>query len=683
MDRTPNFFFSLPGSRRGRKSAVSISWSYVAIVVFLTLLTAGVCGGLFWYLSFGFGAPPPQTAVLQEINTPTTITWQEGGLAGITADEMPAAAAAMGFIHASENPWQMMLWRQTALGELSAWFGPSLLSLDRFNKQLRFAAHSEETYRALPPAQQDVLSAYAAGVNQALTRRRLMAHNDFAFLGADVAPWLPWHGLVVERLFAWLATEWQADITALDTVQTNTWTQLIAADQQLHQFLQVYDLQYSFAGTWDDGPQATGNRFFYQRLVYGASANPVFQEIDLVYKNQPDRLLVTLPGSLLLLAAHSAEANWAFLPRSQFSIAPQPLNLTSSTVHERITNRDGTEFLATFTHYPGVLPLSPGKQVDSTSLALHWNGFKPQTDVFESWQVLENKAPAAFRLFTGDGLWHTGNNASILGAPQRIDSLASGGVLTGNTPWMGYLADHMDSLFTSLPAQLNPKVWPSACYNPWAASFAPGFFEQIKDAPDLQTPLYQDAITYLRNWDFAYTSSSIGAAIFEGWLDQLGLPQASNRLAFTDSLNAPQLREAFKQTVNDLNSQFGADLSQWRLEHTRPVRRFYAAWVADSLYSADKTPLSATNYAPLIFPGKGDVATLCTGSFRSTDNTPVSVAWESWKTTRADKHAMYWRKNVTPESFLERYLISNRPSMEFRLRSNAEPMRTTELLPAQ
>ncbi len=107
-----------------------------------------------------------------------------------------------------------------------------------------------------------------------------MAHDDFAFLGAETAPWAPWHGLVVERLFAWLATEWHVDVSPLDSAQAETWTQLNEADQQLHQFLQLYDLQYSFAGTWQDGPAATGNNFFYQRLVYGASANPVFQEIN-------------------------------------------------------------------------------------------------------------------------------------------------------------------------------------------------------------------------------------------------------------------------------------------------------------------------------------------------------------------------------------------------------------------
>ncbi|MEM8486113.1 MAG: penicillin acylase family protein [Bacteroidota bacterium] len=682
MDRTPNFFFSLPGSRRGRKRSVSISWSYVATIVVLTLLTVGACGGLFWYLSFGFGAPPPQSVAVQGIRSPATISWRQSGLSKITTDNLDATAAAMGYAHAIQNPWQMMLWRQTAMGELSAWFGASLLSLDRFNKQLRFAAQAESTYEALPAEHQARLRAYANGVNRAIGKRRLMAHDDFAFLGADAAPWAPWHGLVVERLFAWLATDWDIDTSALDTAQAETWAQLIAADQALHEFLQVYDLAYSFTGSWDDGPKESGNSFFYQRLVYGATSTPIFQEINLAYNNQPDRLLVTLPGSLLLLASHSTPAKWAFLPRSTLAITPQTPGLPASTSHERITNRDGTEFLATFTHYPGLLSLAPTKPNDSTTYALNWPGFSIQTDVFESWQVLQNKPPAAYQLFTGDGLWQANNNMRILGSPQRVDSLASGGILMGNTQWMGYIAAHMDSLYTSLPAQLNPKIWPAACHNPWAAAYAPGFFAQIKDAPELQAPIYQDAITYLRNWDYSYASSSIGAAIFEGWLDQLGFSQAPARLNLADSLNTTQLRTTFQQTVDALDTAFGPDLSQWRLEQAQPVRRFYAAWVADSLYSADKTPLSVTNYAPLIFPGKGDVTTLCTGSFLSAENRPVSTAWESWETSRVEKHAWYWRKNVTPKSFLERYLISNRPSMEFRLHANEKTDNETQILPA-
>ncbi len=681
MERTPKFFFSLPGSRRGPQQSVSISWSYVATVTALALLTVGICGSVFWYLSFGFGAAPPQSVSINGMTSPASLTWEESGLTRIEATDMNATAAALGYAHATQHPWQMMLWRQTAMGELSAWFGPSLLSLDRFNKQLRFAGVSEATFNSLPADQQALLQAYAAGVNEAISKRQLMAHDDFAFLGADVSPWAPWHGLLIERLFAWLSTNWDADTEGLDEAQSTAWEQLVNDDLLLHQFLQVYDFQFSFAGAWHDGALPSSNRYFYQRLAYGASANPIFHEINLAYNNQPDRLVVTLPGSLLLLAAHGPSTNWALLPRSTLAVAPQTPGLTAKTVHERITNRDGTEFLATFKHYAGILSLAPELPDDSTTYALNWNGFDTTSDAFETWRVLQNQPPTNFKLLSGDGLWSQNDAISILGSPARRDTLAHG-LLTGNTQWTGFIATHMDSLFATLPEQLNPKMWPSACYNPWAATYAPGLFEGIKGAPSLEAPVYQDAITYLRNWDYTYGSSSIGAAIFEAWLTSLGFTDANSRLTMPDSVDAALLQRTFLQTIDNLNSRFGEDLSQWRLEQTSPVYRYYAAWAADSLYSADKTPLSSTNYAPLLFPGKGDASTLCTGSFYSETGAPISTAWESWQTTRMDKNAWYWRKNVTPQSFLERYLISNRPSVEFRLNANGEASKKTILVPA-
>ncbi|MFK7847248.1 MAG: penicillin acylase family protein, partial [Rhodothermales bacterium] len=356
--------------------------------------------------------------------------------------------------------------------------------------------------------------------------------------------------------------------------------------------------------------------------------------------------------------------------------------------------RDGTEILATVNHFPGLLNLESTLDIETdSSYALYWNGFTEGTDSFAFIAMLAGDKPT-LNLLKGDGLWQQDQQYVLLGEPAYSYSL-SGGVLVSSDQRAFHIASHLDSLASAKPALLNPKLWPGECYNPWAAQYAPPLFTEIASQPTLQMTPYNDAITYLRNWDFSYTSSSIGAAIFEKWLANLGLSGTLNRLPIatnTDStanstvqvppdFESAQLVSTFKRTIDSLSASFGDDLSQWRLEKTQPVQRYFPAWSADSLFSADDSPLSKTNYAPLVFPGKGDVATLCSGSFNSPGYGTVSAQWDIWSTSRDDKNAIYWRKQVTPESFLERYLISNRPSVEFRFLPEDDEVVYTRITP--
>ncbi len=690
MERISNSFFSPSGSRKQNLQSVSVSGSYMVAVLALILLTFAIAAGFFWYLSYGFENTPPKTVAIQHISEPANIAWYPNGLSTIRSNDLNASLAALGYAHAVKNPWQMMLWRQTALGSLSSWFGPNLLRLDRFTKQLRLANTSQTTYEDLSKNDQDRLIAYTAGINQAITEQHLLAHNDFAFLGSDIAPWEPWHTLALERLFAWLATNF-SDINELPEVEReNILREVIEPDEFLHKFLQVYDFQFSFTGAWHS-TDAQEADFFFQRFVYGASAHTIVQEVNFQLQSQQEVLVSTIPGTLIFLSGHSTDKNWAILPTSTLSLGRHHITHIPEITHERITNRDGTEILVTVNHFPGLLNLESTLDTETdSSFALYWNGFTKGTDAFSFLAMLAGTKPT-LNLLEGDGLWQQDQQFDVIGEPAYRYNL-SGGILVSSDQRAFYIASHLDSLCGTTPALLNPKLWPGECYNPWAAQYGPALIRGIANAPSLQSAPYDDAITYLRNWDFSYTSSSIGAAIFERWLANLKLSSTSNQLPFstsTDStvrveptIESARLINEFKRTIDSLNTTLGADLSQWRLEQTQPVVRYFPAWSADSLFSADDSPLSETNYAPLVFPGKGDVATLCNGSFDSPRYGTVSAQWEAWSTSRDDKHAIYWRKQIAPESFLERYLISNRPNVEFRFLPEDDQVIYTRITPA-
>ena len=659
-------FFSYPGpkkqtTRKPASQTVSVSWPFVASLAALILFALVVTCGFFWFFSYGFQNTPPKSITVQHISHPADITWHTNGLAAINSDDLPASLAALGYVHGTQDPWQMMLWRQTALGDLSAWFGPSLLRLDRFNKQLSFSRLAEATFSSLPREKQKLLEAYAAGVNAGIQEQNLLTHDEFAFLGSPIDPWKPWHTLAVERLFAWMTTS----LPEHENIPTGDFapylTSLVEADKSLHEFLQIYGFQYSFAGSWQASNAYTTD-FFYHRLVYGASAHSIFQEINIKLPAQPPVFVSTIPGTLIFLSGQGQQVSWALLPASDLSLNRRPPGAIPTVSHERIINRDGTEFLATFTHYPGFLSSPPDTSASSDSTyALFWEGFLEGTDSFTFIEMLQGNKPT-LKMFSGNGLWSDNQQRldnqntlktrayMVLGKPDYTYNFAHG-MLISATPWTAYTASLLDSLSTNLPALLNPKTWVNECYNPWAAENAPGLFASLASPATFASPMYREAITYLRNWDYSYSSSSIGAAIFENWLTHLGLSTTSSRLTIPIDIDTTKLQIAFKQTVDGLNASYGADLSQWRLEKTRPVLRYFPAWVADSLYSPDETPLSKTNYAPLVFPGKGDVATLCEGSFTSGEYGAVSAQWETWSTQRNGKTAEYWRKQVTPFVF--------------------------------
>ncbi|MFK7846547.1 MAG: penicillin acylase family protein, partial [Rhodothermales bacterium] len=382
MERISNSFFSPSGSRKQNLQSVSVSGSYMVAVLALLMLTFAIAAGFFWYLSYGFEDTPAKSVTIQNISAPADIAWYPNGLASIKSNDLNASLAALGYAHAVKNPWQMMLWRQTALGNLSAWFGPSLLKLDRFNKQLRLAKISQATYESLSENEQEWLIAYTAGVNNAISEQHLLSHNDFAFLGSEIAQWEPWHTLALERMFAWLATNFSSISDPAGPERDNILNEVIESDEFLHRFLQVHDFQYSFTGTWHS-TDAQETDFFFQRFVYGASAHTIVQEVNFQLQSQQEVLVSTIPGTFIFLSGHSRDMNWAILPTSTLSLGQHHITQIPKVSHERITNRDGTEILATVNHFPGLLNLESTLDIETdSSYALYWNGFTEGTDSF-------------------------------------------------------------------------------------------------------------------------------------------------------------------------------------------------------------------------------------------------------------------------------------------------------------
>ena len=180
------------------------------------------------------------------------------------------------------------------------------------------------------------------------------------------------------------------------------------------------------------------------------------------------------------------------------------------------------------------------------------------------------------------------------------------------------------------------------------------------------TPAYQNAVTYLQNWDYVYDPSSIGGTIFDQWMRtyrrELGhIPTLADTTAYFATYRQ---RRALRRALDTLRAQFGPDVRQWRWERAVSDRRFFPVWSADSLVSANLEDLRTTRYAPLTRSGRGHPSALAGGP-SLVDPPPIGpapTAWEGW-TAPPDSTLVVRRHHYDPTALFARSrLRRTRPS---------------------
>ena len=650
----------------------SSSWASVLITGMVVVVVVVALVGLTIYLAYGFSSSPPKSLTIPSLSSQATINWYENKLASIDTADLEGAVTALGTTHATSYPWQMYLWRQTSMGALTEWFGPNVLPIDRFTRRLRFSALAEETYHQLPPEQTKLLDAYAAGVNAALNDAKQIQQNEITLLDVSPEPWQPWHTLAIERMFAWFSLDIKALTVDSLGAQIPEWGSVLEGDRALKQWLHVHGFQHSIAGIWP--ADTLSNQVTYHRLVYGSSATPLIQEVLFKVGSLPETYTATIPGTLIIPSGQSATDSWFILPRSSGTLGLQPATLKETTSHNRLRNSDGNEVLLTLRNYPGwLLPNERQNPLDSLP-GLSWKGFNPGTDISAFLNLLSRQEPA-FSLLDGDGLMIEDAEWSLIGNPsfaQPIDD----GILIGNMSWSKYQASRINTL-VSAPDKANPAHWPQDCHNDWAEEQATFLLDEYLLRRTSFNSEYSDAITYLRNWDYTYSPASIGATIFDSWLQEL--PDTLYQKIIDKNLTPSDTlaRIYLQQSITSLEEKFGPDLSKWRLDITKPIFRYYPAWQNDSLVGEAFSSLSRTLYAPLTFPGRGHAATLCWGSFNSHEDLDISARWDGWARTIDNTFSYHWRRQDASSTFLGRYLISNSPSTMHSFDDNQDPFATT------
>lgn len=129
-----------------------------------------------------------------------TIRRDRFGIAHVTAPSAAVAFAAQGWVAAADRIWQMEWDRRRAVGRTAEVVGWQGAAEDALFRRLGLAEAARADAEALSAAAQEMIAAYADGVNAWLAAHGDALPEEFRFHPAPPEPWEPWHCLAAYKV---------------------------------------------------------------------------------------------------------------------------------------------------------------------------------------------------------------------------------------------------------------------------------------------------------------------------------------------------------------------------------------------------------------------------------------------------------------------------------------------------
>ena len=678
---------------------------FLTVLLVFLFVVLGL-GALLWYLAYGTGTGFSGDARVPGLGAPVTIAYTASDIPVIEAQNETDLYAGLGYAHALQNAWPMVLWRQAATGSMSRWFQDSTaLALDRHALALGFGTVARATFDALPDADRAVLEAYARGVNRAFERGRLNEGDEFVLFDVRAEPWQPWDALAIERLVAYLATPSPSlpDSTALASYRASPpLRQFVVADSVFRSTLYLGGLEHALAFTL---PDSTGTTLV-QRQVYGNSALPLVREVVLRQGGR-STLVTSIPGTLVLPSGYGDTA-WSVFLSGSATLTPNTDTQAPAPSYARVVTKSGNESLvsiyrsgnALFLYDPSAPTAEPtttvvrdttGRAVDTlrvpalpSSWRVQWRGFEPGTDL-AAWRALLRGEPTTFALLPGDGLIVEGGEGRVLGSPRVTRSLP-GGVFAGSHPWAEYVAERVALLRRDSVAVGSSLL--ADAYSTWAAELAPPVIA-VLGGPGEEGGEIRDAAAYLRGWSFTYEPASIAASIFDTWMSDYR--EITGALPNLDVVTAPPpppdsmgvvptppvvtaLQASLRRALLVLEREYGPLGAGWRWQNVQRATRYYP------LFTRDTTETGRRRFAPLSVPDGGHPTALAWGPSPVFSSTHLTAAWTAEST--APSWDPVWTRHRNPYQGTARARSSGDPVEPYRIARATPPEPSIRLLPA-
>lgn len=127
----------------------------------------------------------------ENIGAATQVRRDASDVTHIEAKTVRDAYFALGYVHAQERTWQLEFNRRVMHGELSEVFGPATLETDRTLRKLGVMLAAQSQWEKLPREAQDLLQAYANGINTFHASSAQALPPEFHILGVKPGRWEP------------------------------------------------------------------------------------------------------------------------------------------------------------------------------------------------------------------------------------------------------------------------------------------------------------------------------------------------------------------------------------------------------------------------------------------------------------------------------------------------------------
>lgn len=182
--------------------AVVFQWLVRLTAALIVLAVLGVA--MVYYLAARSLPNYDARVRVPAISAPVEIVRDNANVPHIFGESDTDVFHGLGFAHAQDRLWQMMMLRRTAQGRLSELFGTTTVDVDSFVRRLDIYRLSVESVEAQDPDTRAALEAYASGVNARLDQINAEALGrgapEMFLFNTPLAPWRPADSIAVAKL---------------------------------------------------------------------------------------------------------------------------------------------------------------------------------------------------------------------------------------------------------------------------------------------------------------------------------------------------------------------------------------------------------------------------------------------------------------------------------------------------
>ena len=171
------------------------------------MILLGVVAVLVLYFLLSRSLPDyDKTLSVEGITAPVEIVRDNANVPHIFGQSDTDSFYGLGYAHAQDRLWQMVMLRRTVQGRLSEVFGPRTLKIDKTLRRFGLYRLARESVAAQDAQTLAGLQAYAAGVNARLSEINTEALGrgapEMFLFNAPVAPWQPADSVAILKLLA-------------------------------------------------------------------------------------------------------------------------------------------------------------------------------------------------------------------------------------------------------------------------------------------------------------------------------------------------------------------------------------------------------------------------------------------------------------------------------------------------